>query len=75
MAMEKVTLKEIEEIFGVIERFGISREAVVIPLRPKHPGGLRRLSNGKIEIVVDAEASFDDWLLDLEEMIRKELGR
>lgn len=28
-----VTLKDIEKIFAVLERVGISREAVVIPLR------------------------------------------
>jgi hypothetical protein len=47
-----VTLTEIEKIFGVLERLGISREAVIIPLRPAAPGSVRRLPNGKFEIVV-----------------------
>ena len=57
-----VTLDEIEKIFTVLERLGISREAVVIPLRPAVPGTVRRLPNGKFEIVVDAEVPIDDWL-------------
>jgi hypothetical protein len=57
-----VTLNEIEKVFTVIERHGISREAVVIPLRPASPGDVRLLSNGKLEIVVDAEVPIDEWL-------------
>lgn len=71
MALQTVTLKEIEEIFGVLERLGISREAVIIPLGPKHPGGVRRLPNGKLEIIVDSEVPFDSWLTGLEEMIKE----
>ena len=38
MPLTAVTLKEIERIFEILDRLGISREAVVIPLRPTHPG-------------------------------------
>lgn len=69
-----VTLNEIEKIFTVLERLGISREAVVIPLRPAAPGGVRRLPNGKFEIVVDAEVPIDDWLPTLERQLRSQLG-
>ncbi len=65
-----VTLQEIEKIFAVLERLGISREAVVIPLRPASPGSVRRLPNGKFEIVVDAGVALDDWLPKLEEQLR-----
>ncbi len=65
-----VTLQEIERIFTVLERLGISREAVVIPLRPASPGSVRRLPNGKFEIVVDAGVPLDDWLPKLEEQLR-----
>ena len=60
--LSAVTLHEIERIFTVLERLGISREAVVIPLRPAVPGGVRRLPNGKYEIIVDAAVPIDDWL-------------
>lgn len=69
-----VTLKEIEQIFTVLERLGISREAVVIPLRPAVPGGVRRLANGKFEIIVDAAASLEQWLPVLEQQLKEQLG-
>ncbi len=68
--MNAVTLNEIEKIFTVLERLGISREAVIIPLRPATPGRVRRLANGKCEIVVDAEVPIDDWLPVLEEQLK-----
>ncbi len=69
MPLKAVTLAEIERIFVVLERLGISREAVVIPLRPVHPGGARRLPSGKIEIQVEAETALEDWLPELERML------
>ena len=65
-----VTLNEIEKIFTVLERLDISREAVVIPLRPAVPGSVRRLPNGKFEILVDAQTPIDEWLPVLEEQLQ-----
>lgn len=73
MPLEVVTLKEIERIFTVIDRIGVSREAVVIPLKPAVPGSVRRLPNGKFEIVVDAERPLDEWLVEMERLLL-ELG-
>lgn len=70
-----VTLREIEKVFVVLDRLGISREAVVIPLRPATPGGVRRLPNGKFEIVVDADVPLDDWLQTLERQLRLLTGQ
>ena len=70
-----VTLREIEKIFVVLERLGISREAVTIPLRPATPGSVRRLPNGKFEIVVDADVPFDDWLATLEPQLKSLTGK
>ena len=67
--LEAVTLAEIEGIFGITDRLGIHREMLVIPLRPRSPGGVRRLPNGKLEIVVDA-ADFPSWLAGLESQLR-----
>jgi hypothetical protein len=75
MSLKAVTLAEIERIFEVIERFGISREAVVIPLRPAVPGRVEKLANGKLEIVVDAEQPFDEYLGWVEARIGEILGR
>ena len=65
-----VTIVEIEKIFGVTDPLGIHREALVIPLMPRHPGRVRKLPNGKFEIVVDARADFDEWLPWLEAELR-----
>lgn len=73
MLLKVVTLKEIERIFTVIDRIGVSREAVVIPLKPAVPGSVRRLPNGKFEIVVDAERPLDEWLVEMERLLL-ELG-
>jgi hypothetical protein len=65
-----VTLKEIERIFAVIDPMGISREAVEIPLRTEHPGRVSILKNGKLEIVVERDGDFEDWITGLEAQIR-----
>ena len=67
--LEAVTLREIQAIFEITDRLGIHREAVVIPLAPRRPGRVRRLPNGKLEIVVDAD--FAGWLPGLEAELRK----
>jgi len=69
-----VTMKEIEAIFEVLDRLGISREAVVIPLRPAHPGGIRTLSSGKVEIQVESQTPLAEWLPELERQLREATG-
>jgi predicted Rdx family selenoprotein len=68
--LKAVTLREIERIFTVIDAIGISREAVVIPLRPEHPGRVSLMKDGKLEIVVERDGEFEDWVTTLEERIR-----
>ena len=68
--LKAVTLKEIERIFAVIDPMGISREAVEIPLRTEHPGRVSILKNGKLEIVVERDGDFEDWIPRLEAQIR-----
>jgi hypothetical protein len=69
--LQEVTLREIQRIFTITDAMGISREALMIPLMPRHPGRVRRMPNGRIEIVVDSEAEFEEWLKGLEAEIRK----
>jgi hypothetical protein len=64
-----VTLADIERIFAILDRLGVSREAVVIPLKPVHPGGVRVLRGGKLEIQVESEVPLDEWLPELERLI------
>jgi len=65
-----VQLAQIERIFEILDRLGISREAVIIPLRPQGDGTVRRLSNGKLELIVPANTSFDEWYASLEGAIK-----
>ena len=67
--LKEVTMREIEAIFAVTDRLGISREALAIPLMPRAPGRVRRLPNGRIEIVADA-ADFAGFVARLEEALR-----
>ena len=75
MPVTAVSLPVIEQIFAVLDRLEISREAVVIPLKPAVPGGVTRLANGKLQIVVDGARELDDWLPELESLLRAAVGR
>ena len=68
--LKAVGLREIEQIFAITDALGLSREALVIPLRTESPGRMKVLGNGKLEIVVDREADFELWLNSLEGQIR-----
>jgi hypothetical protein len=70
LMLKALTLKEIERIFTVTDALGISREALVIPLRTESPGRLKIGKDGKLEIVVDRDSEFEDWLTRLEPAIR-----
>lgn len=65
-----VTLREIERVFAVLDELGLSREAVVIPLRPQHPGRVQVRPDHRLEIVLDSEASLDAELPRLRDEIR-----
>ena len=65
-----VTLKEIEQIFAITDSLGISREALVIPLRPGDVGKVTRIGGGKLEIVVPRDAEFERWLSELDRQLR-----
>ena len=67
--LKALTLKEIERIFTVTEPLGLSREAVVIPLRPEHPGRVSVRPDGKLEIVVERDQDFEQWLKGLKAQI------
>jgi hypothetical protein len=69
--LKAVTLKEIERIFAVIDPMNISREAIVIPLRTEHPGRVSVMKDGKLEIVVERDGEFEEWITTLEGQIRE----
>jgi hypothetical protein len=65
-----VTLREIERVFAILAELGLSREAVLIPLKPAHPGRVQMRPDHRLEIVLDSETSLDDALPRLREEIR-----
>jgi hypothetical protein len=70
MPLDVVSFKQISRILEVTDLLGLSREWVEIPLSPETPGIVRRLPNGKLEIIVDAEQPFEDWLKSLPKHIQ-----
>ena len=72
--LDVVTMKEIDAIFEVTDGLGIHREMLVIPLGPGTPGRVRRLPSGKLEIVVDAERSIEEWVKELPRLIAAAQG-
>jgi hypothetical protein len=72
--LEAVGMAEINKIFAVIDALGIHRESVVIPLGTGK-GRVRKLLNGKLEIIVDAETPIDEWLNSLPELIEAAQAR
>jgi len=65
-----VSFQQISRILDLTDQLGLNREWVEIPLSPERPGLVRRLQNGKLEIVVDADQPFEQWLSGLEQQIR-----
>jgi len=47
----------------------------VIPLGTARPGRVRRLPSGKLEITVDAEQPFPEWLTELPRLIAAAQGK
>jgi hypothetical protein len=71
MPLQIVSFQHISRILEVTDALGLNREWVEIPLSPETPGLVRRLQNGKLEIIVDAEQPFDQWLSALPHHIRQ----
>lgn len=67
--LDAVGMNEINKVFAVTDALGIHREKIVIPLGTGK-GRVRRLLNGKLEIVVDAEMPIDEWLQGLPDLIK-----
>ena len=74
MPLDVVSFKHISRILEVTDSLGLNREWVEIPLSPESPGVVRRLANGKLEIVVDADEPFEDWLGSLPKHIQRVQG-
>lgn len=71
MLLHAVSFQQISRILDLTDALGINREWVEIPLSPESPGIVRKLPNGKLEIIVDADQPFDAWLGTLDQQIRR----
>ncbi|HSN03875.1 hypothetical protein ACO9S2_00630 [Nitrospira sp. NS4] len=71
MPLQMVSFQHISRILEVTDALGLDREWVEIPLSPESPGLVRKLTNGKLEIIVDAEQPFDQWLTSLPAQIQQ----
>ena len=71
MSLHAVSFQQISRILELTDGLGLNREWVEIPLSPETPGVVRKLPNGKLEIVVDAEQPFEEWRGALEQHIRR----
>lgn len=69
--MQVVSFKQISEILEITDGLGLNREWVEIPLSPEGEGTVRKLPNGKLEIVVAADQPFDQWLASLSDAIKR----
>ena len=72
--LDAVGMKEINRIFEVTDALGIHRESIVIPLGTG-AGRVRRMPSGKLEIIVDRETPFDEWLTSLPDLISAATAR
>ena len=68
--LHAVSFQQITKVLELTDQLEISREWVEIPLSPATPGTVKKLANGKLEIVVDAEVPFEEWLSSLEGKIK-----
>ena len=69
-----VTFAQINRILALTDELELDREWIEIPLTPASPGNVQKLPNGKIEVVVDADAPFEEWLMTAEQQIRRVAG-
>lgn len=60
--VDVVSFQQISRILELTDSLGLNREWVEIPLSPERPGIVRTLPNGKLEIIVDADRPFEEWL-------------
>ncbi len=67
---DSVSFQQINDILLLTDRLGFNREWVEIPLSTASPGQVCTLPNGKLEIVVDADIPFGEWLDSLEALVR-----
>ena len=74
MPLDTVSFQQISRILELTDQLGLDREWIEIPLSTESPGLVRKLKSGKLEIIVDADRPFDQWLADLPSQIQGATG-
>lgn len=74
MPIETVSFQQINQILELTDQLGLDREWIEIPLSAESPGLVRKLTSGKLEIIVDADRPFEQWLADLPSQIQGATG-
>jgi hypothetical protein len=72
--LDTVSFQQISKILELTDQLGLDREWIEIPLSTESPGLVRKLKSGKLEIIVDADRPFDQWLADLPSQIQGATG-
>jgi len=75
MTLQVVRMNEINQIFAVTDRLGISREWIEIPLGPENPGRVSKTPKGKFQIIVDAEVPIGQWVHTMESELKTLLAQ
>lgn len=73
-APKDVTFAQINRILELTDELKLNREWVEIPLTASSPGEIHKLPNGKIEIIVDADTPFEEWLIAARRRIQEVAG-
>ncbi len=71
---DAVTFPQIEQILDILDERDINREFIEIPLGCRDPGSVKRLSSGKVRLVVPASGDFDEWLEGVQAELLQALG-
>jgi hypothetical protein len=71
---KSVSFQEITRILEMTDLLDLDREFIEIPLSTQSPGQIHKLPNGKIEIIVDGDLAFQDWLVAAEHQLRQLVG-
>ena len=70
---KSVSFQEITRILDMTDWLDLDREFIAFPYRRRAPAGLIN-SRGKIEIIVDGDLAFEDWLVAAEHQLRQFVG-
>ena len=71
---KSVSFQEITRILDMTDLLDLDREFIETPLSTQSPGQIHKLPNGKIEIIVDGDLAFEDWLVAAEHELRQLVG-